>query len=72
MPEFEESQSEHVCSCGGNCGCGESHAEEIYLTREEYVARLEQYLVDLKAEIRSVEEELVGLRQEEAQPAGAD
>lgn len=70
MPEFEESQS--TCSCGGNCACGGNHAEEVYLTREEYVARLEQYLVDLKAEIHSVEEELAGLRQEEAQPAGAD
>lgn len=54
------------CACGGSCGCGHSsghdHAE-IYLTREEYVARLEQYLIDLKAEIKAVEEELVSLRQ---------
>lgn len=53
------------CACGGSCGCGEHghHAEEVYLTREEYIARLEQYLVDLKAEIQSVEAELMELRQ---------
>ncbi|MBE0698201.1 MAG: hypothetical protein IH586_14885 [Anaerolineaceae bacterium] len=53
------------CACGGSCGCGGEghHGEQVYLTREEYVARLEQYLVELKAEIESVENELVELRQ---------
>jgi hypothetical protein len=52
------------CACGGNCGCGgHDHAQEVYLTREEYVTRLEQYLEELRAEIRSVEAELVELRQ---------
>ena len=56
------------CACGGSCGCngGQAHGHdqaEVYLTREEYVARLEQYLVDLKAEIKAVEEELVSLRE---------
>jgi ribosomal protein L29 len=32
------------------------------LTREEYTARLEQYLEDLKAEIVAVEAELAELR----------
>jgi hypothetical protein len=53
------------CACGGSCGCG-GHAHdqtEVYLTREEYIVRLEQYLVDLKAEIKAVEEELVSLRE---------
>jgi hypothetical protein len=55
--------SEHVCACGGNCGCGNSQqAETVYLTREEYTARLEQYLLDLKAEIVSVEKELLSLK----------
>ncbi len=36
---------------------------KFYLTREEYVARLEEYLGELKAEIRSVEAELTELRQ---------
>jgi hypothetical protein len=58
-------ESTHVCACGGNCGCQENlqSNSSTYLTREEYVARLEQYLVELKAEITSVEEELVSLRQ---------
>ncbi len=60
--------SEHnggACACGGSCGCGghDHQAQEVYLTREEYIARLEQYLVDLKAEIQSVENELAELRQ---------
>jgi hypothetical protein len=37
--------------------------EDVYLTREEYVARLEQYLVELKAEVSAVETELAELRQ---------
>jgi hypothetical protein len=51
-----------TCACGGNCSCG-GHTEEVYLTREEYIARLEQYLVELKAEIQAVEAELTELRQ---------
>jgi hypothetical protein len=54
------------CACGGSCGCGHSHGHdqaEVYLTREEYVARLEQYLIDLKNEIKAVEEELAAMRQ---------
>jgi hypothetical protein len=57
--------SEHVCSCGGNCGCGETHAGgQVYLTREQYIVRLENYLGELKAEITSVEGELMELRRE--------
>lgn len=54
-----------TCACGGSCGCGghDQQAEEIYLTREEYVTRLEQYLVELKAEIEAVQSELAQLRQ---------
>ncbi len=52
------------CACGGSCGCG-NHTEQttMYLSREEYIARLEQYLLDLKAEIAAVEAELAELRQ---------
>ena len=58
--------SDHVCSCGGNCGCDESQASvgRVYLTRDEYIVRLEQYLGELKAEIASVEGELAELRTE--------
>lgn len=51
------------CACGGSCGCGSHSSQEVYLTREEYIVRLEQYLADLKAEILSVEAELAELRQ---------
>ena len=56
--------SEETCACGGNCSCGShNHDEaEVYLTREEYTHRLEQYLDDLKAEIQAVEAELASLR----------
>ncbi len=58
MPEHEE----HVCNCGGNCGCGDS-VQEVYLTREEYIVELEKYLQRLHEEIQSVEAELSNLRQ---------
>ncbi len=56
-----------TCACGGSCGCGghghQDQAEEVFLTREEYIARLEQYLVELRAEVLAVETELTELRQ---------
>ncbi len=57
-----------TCACGGTCGCGgHGHAEQseevVYLTREEYIARLEEYLGELKAEIQAVEAELTQLRE---------
>ncbi len=54
-----------TCACGGSCSCG-GHAEEtpqVFLTREEYIQRLEAYLEDLKAEIEAVNHELADLRQ---------
>jgi hypothetical protein len=58
----EESGS--TCACGGNCSCqssGQQH-EVAYLTREQYIMKLEEYLVDLKAEIEAVEIELNELK----------
>lgn len=55
-----------TCACGGTCGCGGHHDQQeevVYLTREEYVARLEEYLTELKSEIQNVEAELAELRQ---------
>ncbi|HEY3343353.1 MAG TPA: hypothetical protein VGJ97_00395 [Anaerolineaceae bacterium] len=54
--------SQETCACGGSCGCGNGHQSEM-ISREEYVVRLEQYLVDLKAEIQAVEAELADMRQ---------
>ena len=63
---MEVQESEHVCACGGNCSCHDTESElgQINLTREEYVTRLENYLVQLKGEIELVEGELAELRQE--------
>ena len=36
-----------TCACGGSCGCGgheHQEVEEVFLTRDEYITRLEQYL----------------------------
>jgi hypothetical protein len=61
-----EDESTHTCACGGSCSCQDSQAtQHVYLTREEYVIKLEQYLVDLKAEIESVEKELMELKSQE-------
>lgn len=53
---------ESTCACGGTCGCGGHHQADM-VPKEEYVARLEQYLVDLKTEIVAVEAELAELRE---------
>jgi hypothetical protein len=63
MSESEMLESEQsTCECGGSCGCGNGHQAE-YISREDYISRLEQYLVDLKAEIQAVEAELADIRQ---------
>jgi hypothetical protein len=54
---------EQDCACGGTCGCGGHHHQEM-ISREDYVSRLEQYLADLRAEIEAVEAELSQIRQE--------
>ncbi len=62
MSESEMLESQETCECGGSCGCGNGHQAE-YISREDYILRLEQYLVDLKAEIQAVEAELADIRQ---------
>ncbi|MFN7035264.1 MAG: hypothetical protein ACK4SN_02770 [Bellilinea sp.] len=52
-----------TCGCGGNCGCSAEHGDMIALTRDDYIARLEQYLRDLKTEMEAVERELNLLKQ---------
>jgi hypothetical protein len=59
---MEHEESGHTCTCGGNCSCNSEQNAAVYLTTEEYIMRLEQYLVDLKAEIEAVEKELSILR----------
>ena len=66
------------CCCGGSseCGCGHHHHDDCcccdesdapflerhYYTKAEKIEMLEEYLVDLKAEIAGVEEALAELR----------
>lgn len=54
----------HGCGCG--CGCGE-HAGfgRRFWTREEKRAWLEEYLKDLRAEAKAVEERIAALENEE-------
>jgi len=61
---MDHEEATHTCACGGNCGCQDNEqTNSVYLTQDEYVARLEQYLVELKTELSSVEEELNKLKQ---------
>lgn len=62
MSEAETFEDQGTCACGGSCGCENGHQAE-YVSREDYITRLEQYLVDLKAEIQAVEAELAEMRQ---------
>ena len=53
----------HACACGGSCGCqNQEQSQRVYVSQEEYVSRLEQYLVELKAEIAAVEMELIKIK----------
>jgi hypothetical protein len=62
MSTSESYESQETCACGGSCGCGNEHEAE-YISREDYISRLEVYLGDLKAEIVAVEAELAEMRQ---------
>jgi len=46
--------------CG--CGCHGGHFERRYQTKAEKIADLETYLMELKTEVRAVEEHLADLR----------
>jgi len=68
-----EHHQDQACECGGtckeaSCDCGEgccgngSHFQRRYQTKEEQIPELENYLKDLKLEVRAVEERLSDLR----------
>ncbi len=47
------------------CGCGHfGHGHRRFFTKEEIIARLEEYLKELQAEAKGVEERLAELRRE--------
>ena len=52
---------------GGSCGCGcggHSHFGRCFLTKEEKIAWLEQYLESLQTEAKAVEERIAALKKE--------
>ena len=52
----------HACCC---CGCGEpSSSSPTFWTDEEKVAKLTQYLTDLREEVRATEERIAALKGE--------
>ena len=56
----------HGCDCGCcGCGCGgHSRFERTFWTRDEKIAWLEEYLEDLQAEAKAVEERIAALKEE--------
>ena len=51
------------CCCGGDIACGQDrHFRRRFQTREERVARLEEYLRDLQSEAKAVEERIAELK----------
>jgi hypothetical protein len=62
MSEENCSCQEGSCDCGGDCCEGDMHLERRFLTKEEQIEELEQYLADLKLEIQAVEERLADLK----------
>lgn len=49
--------------CGCGCGCGGGFNRRFF-TREEKIAKLENYLKDLKAEMEAVEAKIKRLKEE--------
>jgi hypothetical protein len=53
------------CGCGGSDECGgPSHFRRRFWTKEEKIARLEQYLADLREEAKAVEERIAAMNGE--------
>jgi len=49
---------------GGCCCCGSGHAPRRFRTREEVAGELEEYLKQLRAEAKGVEERIAELKRE--------
>ena len=52
------------CGCGCGCGCGGGFGRR-FLTKEEKIAGLEEYLESLQKEAQAVEEHIAALRGEQ-------
>lgn len=59
----------HHCGCdqahhGGSCGCGCGGGFRRFLTKEEKIAGLQEYLESLQKEAQAVEDRIAALRGE--------
>ncbi len=68
-----EGQGYHSEGCGCSCGChhgGERHhrhgefMQRRFISKEEIIAKLQEYLKQLQAEAKGVEERIDGLKKE--------
>ncbi len=54
------------CDCGCNCGCGGHHGggfiSRRFISKEEMVTRLEEYLKQLRSEAAGVEERITEIK----------
>ena len=61
MYGHREGQAHRDRCAHASCGCG-GHFQRHFATREERIARLEQYLQDLQAEAKAVGEHLAEMK----------
>ena len=63
-------ENHHGCKCkshhhSGSCDCdNHSHFERRFMTKEEKIAQLEQYLENLQMEAKAVQEHIAVLEEE--------
>ena len=64
----EEGSGHHNsgCDCGCNCGCGGHHGggfiSRRFISKEEIITRLEEYLKQLRSEAVGVEERIAEIK----------
>ena len=61
MCGYREQHGGHDCCAPVSCGCGD-HFHRRFATREERIARLDEYLQELRTEVGAVEERLAELK----------
>lgn len=58
------------CDCGCNCGCGGHHeggfVSRRFVSKQEIITRLEEYLKQLRAEAAGVEERIAEIKKGQA------
>jgi len=64
---YHEARGHHECGChrGSSCDCGGPfHFARRFCTKEERIACLEEYLENLQAEGRAVEERIAEMKKD--------